>query len=497
MADDVNAGGLIGTNGVWNIAEVVEHHAAIHPAAPALILADQMLSFRELATAIHVVARKLLDSGVQPRQMLGVSMGQTALHLVALLAIARIGAVAVPLHVAFPAERRMQTARRFNVSAVVSGRGDMQLPGLPFIALDGVNLGARVAPLSPSGTQRDDPCWVSFSSGTTGDPKGVLRTHGYMLDRVRQSPFVRGPRSRLLPMDLNFAIGFGQALRMLMLGGAVVLVPNPLPANLAYMVRAHAVTHWLVSPALVQEVLPLLEDNDIHFPSLDYLQIIGGAPGPRLLDALFSRFSPHVYVVYGVSEIGQIAIADPHTLRHAPTSAGRVCPWVQLEVVGDDDRPVPAGQSGRMRVKLDHMFDGYHLDASLTSTRFRDGWYYPLDRARLDADGLLYVEGREDDVFNLGGGKINFRDVEAVVETHTLVREAVAFVLRQTSGRDLLAIAVHVSAPVSGEAFLKWAEQKLGPHCPERLVFVERFERTSNGKVMRDRLTEMFSPKSA
>lgn len=496
MSDETNAGGLGGQDDIWNITEVIERRAAENPAAMALILADRVLSYRELVTAIHVVARVLLDRGVQPRQTLGVSMGQTALHLVTLLAIARIGAVAVPLHTSLPAARRVQVARRFNVSAVVSGRGDMQLEGWPFISLDGVDQAAGGTLLPPSSTQRDDPCWLSLSSGTTGEPKGVLRTHGYMLDRVGKSSFARGPHSRLLPMDLNFGIGFGQAMRMLVLGGAVVLAPNPLPAHLAYMVRSHAVTHWLVSPALAEEVLALLEDDGIHFPTLDYLQVVGDTPSPRLLDALFRRFTPNVYVAYGVSEIGQIAIADPDTLRRAPASVGRVCPWVRLEVVDGDDRPVPAGQSGRLRVKLDYMFNDYHLDPAHTSACFRDGWYYPRDRARLDAEGLLYIEGREDDVFNIGGGKIYFRDVDGAFETHPAVREAAAFVWRQAAGRDLLAIAVNIGAQVSGQQLLSWAERTLGPQCPERIVFVDSFVRSETGKILRNRLTENFSERT-
>src|SRR5262245_43894817 len=130
--------------GVWNIAEVIEHRARRQPAAPALILPDRVLSFRELVTAIHVVALKLLANGVYTGQVVGVSMGQTSLHLVTLLAIARIGAIGVPLHGALSPERRILAARRFSVVAVVSGRDDMRLDGLPFIQLSAVDLGRRV-----------------------------------------------------------------------------------------------------------------------------------------------------------------------------------------------------------------------------------------------------------------------------------------------------------------------------------------------------------------
>jgi acyl-coenzyme A synthetase/AMP-(fatty) acid ligase len=422
-------------------------------------------------------------------------MEQTPLHLVTLLAIARIGAIAVPLHTALAPERRILAARRFNAMTVVSGRDDMRLEGLPFVQLSAVDLGRRVPLLPATKTQADDPCWISLSSGTTGDPKGVLRTHGYMLDRVAKSTDIRDSNSRLLPLDLNFAVGFGQAMRMLVIGGAVVLSPHRSPANLAYMVRSHAVTHWLLSPAMAEDILALLEDDDIHFPSVTSLRMLGGAPSPRLLDALLRKFTPHVYADYGTSEVGPVAVASAEMMQRAADCAGHVVPWATVEIVDEEDRLLPAGRSGRLRMKVEQMFDRYHLDEPLTDQRFRDGWYYPHDRARLDADGLLYIEGREDHVFNVSGNKVAFRDVESVLETHPAVREAAAFVLPQAAGRDLLAVAVVAvtSAGARADELLTWAVQKLGPIAPEKLFFVDEFPRTVTGKVLRDRLSESYA----
>lgn len=477
---------------IWNIAEVIEQRAARQPAALALILPDRLISYAELAVAINAAARHLLAQGAQPGQVFGVSMGQTILHLVTLLALARIGAIGVPLHHALPAERRVLVAKRFNITAVLSGRAEMELPGWPFISLAGLDLSKQEdPPLPPSGARGEDPCWLSLSSGTTGDPKGVLRTHGYLLDRVLKSIFVRTPQTRLMPMDLNFGVGFGQAMRMLVLGGTVVLAPDMHATTLTYMVRSHAVTHWLVSPAIAEEVLALLKEDDIHFPSLTYLQIMGATPSRRLLDMLFRRFTPNVYVSYGTSEIGPIATATPAILRQAPDSVGEVSPWLQLELVDEQDRPVEPGQSGRMRVKLDQMFNGYHDDRDMTSTRFRDGWHYTADHARRDAQGLLYIDGREDDVYNIGGGKGQFSDIDKMFQSHPGIQEAVAFVVPRASGQDMLAVAVIASQALATTELLLWGAAQLGPLHPKVLYVVDGFERTATGKAMRDRLARL------
>lgn len=474
----------------WNITEVIEQHARLHPAGLALILADRVISYRELVTAVHAIAHKLLDNGVRAGQTLGVSMRQTPMHLMTLLAIARIGAISVPVHPALPKDRRYLAARRFGASMIVSGRAEFQLEGIPFLLLGGIDLAAAALPLPlpVSHTQPDDPCWIALSSGTSGDPKGVLCTHGYMLDRVGKSVYERTPQSRIMPMDLNFGTGFGQAMRMLVAGGAVVLAPDNTPANLAYMVRSHAVTHWLLSPAMAEDIVPLLDDEDIHFPSLACLQIVGGTPSKRLLDALLNRFTPNVLVVYGTVEIGPVSIATQELLRRSPESSGRLASWVTAEVVDPHDRPVPLGQTGRLRLKAEGMIHAYHLDPELTAERFRDGWYYPNDRARIDAESLLYIEGREDDVINVGGRKIHFRDVEKVLQSHPAIREAAAFVLTTAAGRDVLAAAMIATQPVPIEELKAWATEQLGPICPDRIFYVNEFPRTATGKVLRDQI---------
>jgi|SRR5579859_1027860 len=470
---------------VWNITEAIELNGERHPAALALIVPDRLVSYRELVTAVHGVAHKLLIGGLRAGQTVGVSMTQTALHLITQLALARIGVIWVPVHPSLPEDRRLLVARRFGVSCIISARAELRLEGIPFLLLNSADLNAPVRPPPPSGSGPDSPCWIALSSGTSGDPKGVLCSHGYLLDRVGKSVYVRAPGARLMPMDLNFGTGFGQAMRMLVAGGTVVLVPNMTPASAAYMVRSHAVTHWLLSPVMAEELLPLLVDEDIHFPSVTYLQIVGGTPNRRLVEALLTRFTPHVFVVYGTVEIGPISIATPELLRRAPESVGRLAPWATAEVIDSAGRPMPAGTVGRLRLKAEGMLHGYHLDPALTAERFRDGWYYPYDRARIDDEGLLYIEGREDEVINVGGAKIYPSDIERVLQAHPAVREAAVFLLR-SPGPDRLAAAIIPAERVPIADLTAWSAERLGPISPSRLYYVDSLPRTANGKVLRD-----------
>ena len=496
MSNDTAAVEQRAAETIWNIADLIELQAQRRPAATALITPDRILTYRELDVAVRAVARRLLDSGVQAGQKVGVSMMQTSLHLMTLLAIARIGAVSVPVHVALPVSQRLAIVRRHGVCAIVSGRSEFRLDKVPFIDLGSVDLAAAVPPLPASECRADDPFRIVFSPGTTGEPKGVMYRHGYMLARSRstmQSCMVDS-HSCLLPMDLNFTAGFMYAMGTLLEGGAVVLGRIGAPGEMVNQVRSHAVTHWLLSPAIAEQVARLLVDDDIHFPSLIQLRIVGAKPGRRLLETLFERFTPNVFEHYGSMEIGVIAVATPALLRRVPESAGRVVPSITTQVVDQDDRPVLAGHSGRLRLKAPQMVDGYCGDPEKTASRFRDGWYYTGDRARIDADGLLFLAGREDDDIDIGGGTYDPREVEQVLQAYPSVREAAAFALPRRDGGAVLAAAVAVSARVSFDDLHAWARTRLGAQCPVSLFAVDELPRTTTGKMRRTEVAAMFAP---
>ncbi len=478
-----------------NIAELIELRAKRHPAAAALIALDRVWTHRELGVAVHAIARRLLDSGVQPAQRVGVSMMQTPLHLMTLLAIARIGAVSVPLHVAFPPTRRLALARRYEVRAIVSGRSEFRLDGVPFIDLSSVDLGAAVAPLPAWRGKPDDPCRIVLSSGTTGESKAVMYSYRHMLDRTRDTiqSFMVDSRSRFMPMDLNFAVGFVYAMGAMLEGGAVVLGRTGNADEMFHQVRLHAVTHWMLSPSIAAQIARWLPDDDTHFPTLIQLRIVGAKPGRELLETLFARFTPNVFEHYGLTEMGIAAVATPELLRRVPDTAGRILPSFGVQVVDEDDRPVPAGQTGHLRLKTPWMLDGYYENPEKTAYHFRHGWYYPGDLAHIDTDGLLFLTGRADDVINVAGAKFDPHEIQQGLQAHPMVREAAAFALPQPDGNAALAAAVMVAGHVSVDELHAWARVQLGLQCPDRLFIVDDLPRTPTGKIQRERIPAMFA----
>jgi acyl-CoA synthetase (AMP-forming)/AMP-acid ligase II len=296
-----------------NVAQLVLERARLRPASPAIITHEQVITYGRLGVAVGVVARHLREHGVTPGQIIGVSMGQNALHVITLLALAQIGAVSLPLHVAIPQARRLLAAERFGVDFVVSGRDDMALPGSPFISLANVSFdGSSIPPDSDiHKVSPDTPFRVALSSGTSGDPKGVMLTHGLMGPRIHKADHGLSALSRTMPMDLNFIVGTRPALSALAKGGALVMPVSTNADDLLNALVSHAVTHVYLSPAQAQSIVEPLATEGERCPVLQCLRIGGGSMSSDLLQQLRRNLSRNIYVSYGSTESGLVTYATP------------------------------------------------------------------------------------------------------------------------------------------------------------------------------------------
>jgi acyl-coenzyme A synthetase/AMP-(fatty) acid ligase len=478
-----------------NVAEIVTIQAQRRPASPAIITHDAIITYGQLKVAVGVVARHLREQGVIVGQVVGVSMGQNPLHVITLLALAQIGAVSLPLHVAVPAERRALAARRFGASCVVSGREDMALSGLSFSSLAGLKFdGVSVTPDYETQEVDDDtPMRVVISSGTSGDPKGMLLTHGLMKLRMAQADPQHSCMSRTLPMDLNFIVGFRPAFSALADGGTLVMPQSMLSDHLLQALVSHAVTHTYLSPSQAHGIVDMLAAGSPHCPGLVCLRIGGGPLSPALLQEVREKITPNVYVSYGSTETGLLTYATPDILDRHPSSVGKPCAWAEIQVVDDHDRPIAAETIGVVRIRSTHQVAGYYQDAARSQRDFRGGWFYPGDLGGFDEEGLLYIEGRADDLLNVGGLKVNPEEIENNLLAQPGVTEAGAFVLAGAEGSEQLAAAIVLQADGQLAEVEKQVRTKLGPLAPTRYFVVTTLPRTLTGKLRRSELTAQFS----
>jgi len=462
------------------------------PDAPAL-LGPATITYRNLRALIGSTMNGLEKSGVRPGQVVALAMGQTPLHLVTFLALARMGAISVSVPGIGREQERAELYRSFGVTAVVSDSESMGAPGIPLILARGVRArgdedGLDSWPFAPA---PETPMRIGLTSGTVGVRKGVEQSHDEFARRLDRRFYGDEPRPRVIPPSLHITASLTIACHALAKGGSVVFPPSYEGAPLFATILRFGVTHMIMPPAHMALLLPLLQGGAPAFPSLTHLRLLGATPSVALLDEVRRKVTPNIYVPYATTEMGVISIATPKILAAAPASSGPVAPDAQVEVVGEDGSVLAPGTPGELLVRVPAMPRGYYGDAE--PERFRDGWFHSRDLGYIGSDGLLYVQGRIDDVINVGGRKVLPSYAEKILEEQAGVREAAIFPM------DALSVAALVVAngPIDWGALDVFAKQRLGIFAPHRYYEVGALPRNAMGKVRRPELMRLAATDAA
>ena len=468
-----------------NLSLSLEHHARVRPAAPAIIAGTHTLTHREFRDAVVAMAAGLVEDGVLAGHRVGVALPDSIEHLVMMFALARIGAVMVPLDHRWTAVEHNRVTLHFKVRRVF----DSSRP--PPTA----SVASTASTIAPGGAA---PLLLSLSSGTTGRPKGPVVTHDQFLARFRTHWIHLGFNSRsryVAATPLYFGGGRTFAMSVLFAGGAVVLAPPPLSAQeIAAEIERVGATSAFMVPTQLRQLLDAPTALRERLSSLKLL-ISSGAPLTRTERAAIKQhLCAGFYEYYASTEGGGISLLAPNDQDQHGDSVGRAIYGVSVEVVDAQHRVLPLGEVGRLRYRGSGCVTAFDNDPDASLSSFHDGWFYPGDLASVDTQGFITLAGRGDDVIIRGGVNIYPAEIEAALREHPDVADvAVCGIAHRTRGEDIAAVCV-LRAPLTGEVLKQWAADRLAPYKrPGVWVVVNELPRNAGGKVNRMALREQVA----
>ncbi|MFE7187314.1 non-ribosomal peptide synthetase [Streptomyces erythrochromogenes] len=502
-----------------------EEWARRAPQAPAVVDSDRTWTYQDLDAAAARVAAALGDR-VRPGDLVGVCLDRSAALVVAAVALARIGAVYLPLGPR-PGERRTQAVTEdLDVACLIGDpavlladhRGGQHTP-LP-LPTDGVNAPATaVAAFADTvrGTRRapEGALYAVLTSGSTGRPKAVAVAEASLsvaLDWYRaETGLAPGDRQSLL-IGVAFDPHLLELWAALTSGAALVPAPDDTRWD------SHVLTDWWRDSGLTHAVAatptvePLLDRPWPQGLELRHL-VVGGdrmrrRPGTDVTATVHNAYGPAEATV--LATVHTMRGTDPEAGDPTPPPIGTALPGVTLVVTDDEGRPLARGQEGELRVGGHCLALGY-LDPELTARRFtppapeaslpaHDRLYRTGDRVRMNDDGSLDFLGRLDDQVKISGVRIEPVEVEAAFEQDARVRTAVVTVLRDSSGHGRLVAHVRPADgadPAPGElldAVRSWLPEQA---VPTAVRIVDGFPLDANGKVDRPALAALAAGATA
>jgi fatty acid CoA ligase FadD22 len=388
------------------------------------------------------------------------------------LGAVRIGAVAVPVNPRLtPADHRAMAAgaRVVVCTADLADRFDAQI----VLAEDLETVSTACAPAEPADVNPNDPAYAQYSSGTTGTPKPAVHTHGHppvYVDAFARPAIALGPEDAVLSVSkLYFAYGLGNALFFPLFTGcrAVLHGGHPRPDDIADLVERHAVTVLFAVPTFYAHLVA--GGRPERLASVRVAVSAGEALTPEMAARARAFLGCPILDGLGSTEVGQTFASNNLDEWHDGT-VGRALPPYRVEVRGAEGALWVAGPT----LPLGHP----------------DEWLCTGDLAMIDADGLVHLRGRSDDVEQAGGISISPQEIETVLSRHPDVTEvAVAGVVGADGASRLEAFVVAASGAtverLEGE-LLAMARAELAPFkVPRAVVLVDELPRTPTGKLRR------------
>ena len=459
-----------------NFAALVAAHAASRPSGRALTGRDS-LTWAELDRRAAGAARALADRGVKAGDRVALTLGNDERFAVALLAVWRLGATAVPLSSLLGSEDRREIL------------ADLA----PRLVVDDV---AAVESEGPVATATA-PALILYTSGSTGRPKGAVLSHAAVVAANRSWA---GPVMALAPDDvvlaaLPLAHSFGlngALLAPLLAGVSTVVLERFTPETAIEAIARHRVT---VLPAVATMFRRMLDSAALDPAALASVRIAlsGAAPCPwELADEWRARTGVRILRGYGMTELFRplsYLAGDPTDL---PDSIGRPVPGVEIQVVDDAGRALPHAAVGELLIRTPCAMEGY-LDApAATREVLEGGWFRTGDLATQSPDGYVSIVGRKHERILRAGYSVFPAEVERVLATHAAIAEAaVVGVPHAELGEEVVAfVALRPGTTASDAELVAWCRERLAAYkYPRSVTILDRLPRNATGKVAKRELT--------
>lgn len=478
-----------------NLADALDIHARARPTHLALIDGARRIPYVEVAAIVRDLASRLV---VLPADApVGVCLRDTAEHVLVLYALARAGRAILPMDARWTEAERLNVAAHFGASLVLL---EPDMPAVPGLRCATVADAAGWPSQNVAFTQdADTPFVLSLSSGTTGRPKGPLIAHRHFLARFRTHWINMGLNGRdrfLCATPLYFGGGRTFAMSVLFSGGTVVMCPPPAsPEAILGAIAEQDITSLFLVPTQFRRLLAL---SDAALAPMRRLHLLfsSGAPLSREERVeIAARLCPDFFEYYASTEGGGVSLLGPGDIAAHGDSVGRPVFAVEVEVVDDEGRPLPAGEAGLLRYRGPACATSYHRDPEASAEAFRDGWFYPGDLASVDADGFVTLRGRRKDMIIRAGINVYPADVEAALNAHPAVGESAVVGWPSREFGEEIAAFVRLAAPADPEAVLDFARARLPrPKWPRAVFVVEDLPRNSGGKVLKRELALRLTP---
>lgn len=492
-----------------NLSDFLKDSASRTPDHHALRFGDQSLTFAEMNGRVDALAGGLENLGLKPRDRCVLMMPNSVNWVLAYYALARLGAVVVPVNPTYKQGELRHIFSDSGARAFIGHSDHLEEPVRVIESLGGMSIRIIEGEQAPAGfttleelfdetgepepaeTGPDDPCAIIYTSGTTGLPKGAVLTHGSLMGDVKSVAGLRTHEAGdivLGVLPLFHIYGQIHVINLSMYSGLTIRLFDHFDAS--EVIRAIEVeksTVLYAVPTMINRLVELASTSPPERSSLRFC-VSGGASLPvEVLKRFEDAFGTWMMEGYGLTECSSTCLENPPG-RTRSGSIGFPTPGFEVRIVDDNDTDVPPGEVGELIVRGPGVMKEYLNQPEATRAALKGGWLHTGDLARADEDGYVFIVDRKKELIIRGGYNVYPREVEEVFYTHPAVLEvAVMGVPHPDLGEEVAAaVVLRPGAEATAEELRGFVKERVAPYKYPRLIrFVDELPKSSTGKILK------------
>lgn len=478
-----------------NYCEILYSNLERNPRGAALWYEGETYSYAQFCGFVDGFSSFLSGRGVSRGDKVCVFLPNSLSLAVSVFSIARLGAACVPIDSACGTEE-MRHYLEFSKPALIVT--DESLAHTANAVSGGINTVCVTrdnflgdAPAGPPGNHPSEKAIYLFSTGSTGKPKCVARSHANMIALARNHTATinwdSGDRI-LFSIPISHTYGLGNFVSALSVGACCYFLPRFTRKEVLGVLEEEQITVFPAVPFMLETLARSASRGDYNFPRLKHV-ISAGAPLPEETFFSFHRaFSVYPRQLYGSSETGVMAINIAENIEEKRLSVGVPVENVVIRVISETGSELPVGQIGEVIIRSPSMTDGYVDFPEETERVFVDGFYHTGDLGMFDGDGYLFIRGRKKLFINISGNKVDPFEVENLLMTHGKIMEVAVIGTSGAGGREEVKAFI-VADGLTRREIVDFCRGKISDYkIPAKMEFVDALPRSPAGKVLREKL---------
>jgi acyl-CoA synthetase (AMP-forming)/AMP-acid ligase II len=475
------------------------------PDRPFLRSAGTSCSFAQAELAARAFAATLAAYGVDHRDRVAVMLPNGITYPVVWFAIAKAGAVIVPLNIQYR-ERDLEHTLRDSGAALVVTTPDLvehvaavrgRCPAIRDILIADQHMNGGEAPRVTRNVGLNDLLNIQYTSGTTGLPKGCMLTHEYWLrmgELAVRFSHLTSDDVAIIAQPFSYVDPLWHTVMCLTAGATLVILPRFSASTFWHSVREHSVTFFYMIGTMPVYLMKQPVDPALERGHRVRLASCSGIP-PQVHASLEERYGMPWRECYAQTETGwdlQVEIEDDWSVGTG--AVGHPVPGKECRVVDPSGNDVPQGEVGELIVRGKPMMLGYWNHPTATAAKIRDGWSYSGDLVRCDSRGYYYIVGRIKDMVRRSGENVAAAEVEAVLAEHPgIACAAVVPVPDELRGEEVKAFVQlqpgETASTVPPSDIISFVRRRLASFkCPRYIAYIDRLPLTPSQKVAKHAL---------